>query len=234
MRSAILKKHRNQLPKFLEERGFEASDFELHETELSIELQYRSSPMKFKLFRSKDSFEAFTYQFTRFTANFQNKAFTSKYVDFDGILNALNGWVRDHLNEYISDIEEIDYLNQWINSSGSVEIEQIDFESSEPFKTDEIQQIKIGLEEVKYLVTQHLELTKNEVELVNRRIDYLADSLERTSRKTDWKNIAISTLINLITTLSLNPEQASTLWGMFHKIIHSIPRLVETVMKHVP
>lgn len=234
MKSGILKKHRNKLPKFLEERGFEPSDFELIETELSIELQYRLSPMKFVLIRSKDSFELYTYQFTRFTANFQNKEFKSKYEYFDEILNALHTWITVHLNEYISDVEEIDYLSQWVNSSGSVEIGQIDFESSEPFKPEEVQQIKIGLDEVKYLISKNIELTKTEISIVNQRIDYLAESLERTSTKTDWKNIAISTLINLITTLSLSPEQASTIWGMFHKIIHSIPKLVETVMKHVP
>lgn len=231
MKSSILKKHRNQLPKFLEDRGFTSSDFEIQETEFSIELKYKSSPMKFKFIRSKDSFVAYTYEFTRFAANFQTKSYASKYISFEEILVSLDGWIKNHLKEYISDLQEVDYLSQWIYSSNSVEIEQIDFDSVEPFKTDEIQQIKIGLDEVKYLVSKNLDLTETEISIVNKRIEYLADSLERTSCKTDWKNIAISTLINLITTLSLNPEQASTLWAMFHKIVESIPKLMGPIVK---
>lgn len=86
-------------------------------------------------------------------------------------------------------------------------------------------QVKLALEELKLLI--HGSICKNEDEkkIVNNRLDYLIEASEKQN-KFDWKSIAVSTLLGIATSLSLDTEKGRLLFELFKKVFSIVPLIL--------
>ena len=82
------------------------------------------------------------------------------------------------------------------------------------FTDTEKKQIKSGLDEYKRLIIVNYIPTPEQLELINERLKYLSDSVERLNRF-DWKALAASTVVSIGITLTLNTETGKQLFNLF-------------------
>jgi len=87
-----------------------------------------------------------------------------------------------------------------------------------PFTADEKEYILNGLDEIKqFLLTAH----RLDPELVESRLKYLADSVDRVGRK-DWLNLLISVLVTIVISAALPPETARELFRFAGTVLRQI------------
>src|ERR1700722_16055936 len=216
----ILKKHTNELLKVISEKGFNLNDYNLDRRtssslgEVAV-ITYKKSPMEFWIFPgNSEANNIFTVHYTRFLPTFPRHNNPYRY-NFEELKNIFEGWLKGDLSEYIENENEIDYWK--LIKENPFTIEGIDFTKDEPFTLEEQVQLKLGLEEIKTLVSKKFELNHEQIEKVNKRIDYLIGATKRVS-KIDWRGIAISYIMETATDLALDEQKRSIFFGLFSKL----------------
>ena len=103
---------------------------------------------------------------------------------------------------------------------------EIEFENQANFNLDEKAQIKLAINDLKLLIHKSLETTEEEQILVNKRLDYLIDAVNRLN-KFEWKSVAISTIMSISIALTLDTTKGQLLWDLFKKVFSIIPMLIK-------
>ena len=96
-------------------------------------------------------------------------------------------------------------------------IEGIDFTKPELFTQEEKEQLKLGLEEIKLLMSKDFGLNSAQIEKVNNKIDYLIGATKRLN-KIDWKSITIAYLMEMASDLTLDQNKRTAFFGLFSKL----------------
>jgi len=226
----MLKKYKNDLPSFFEQLGFNSGDFTIQESGLNTILTFRESPMKFIITQNNTDFHQFTYKNTIFNPSFSQNIFNSKYLTFAQIKEHLKAWIDKELSPYKFELDEPDQFTFWLNQHDKyVNIESINFDTDQPFNKDEIKALKEGLLETKSLIIKEFHLVQAQQIILSERIQYLIEASNRAGSKTDWKNILISTILNLGLTLALDGEKAKQLWSLFGKVLNRMPSIGDLI-----
>ncbi len=228
----VLKKHTNELLKVIIETGRDVNDFELKRHRNSsvgeaVQIVYKDSPMSFWVMpHSTDSLDVFKIAQVQFLPNFPENISDYPY-NLTEVKEIFKGWLSSHLAEYVENLMETDYWE--IIKTNPLTIDSIDFTKNEPFSLDEQKQLKLGLEEIKVLLAENFGLTKTQIELVHKRMDYLSEATERL-KKTDWKGITISTIVAIAYDLSFDEYKRSMLFGLFSKLWAIVQQLPPTII----
>lgn len=222
----MLKKYKNQLPQFLEQHGFRGTQFKFTENKETSTLNYLGSPMTFYFHQTKTRFDTFTFGYSRFDPAFSNVSHQSTALLFDAILTQLQKWLSGPLKEYIDETEGPDKLMDWINAGQEFKkIQEIDFDSIDNFTEEEEARLKIGLIEIKELIISKFQFNNEQLNILTERFQYLEESIDRTQTKTDWKNIFIATLINIVTTVTFDPNMRQFIIHAFTEFFNGLGAL---------
>lgn len=214
------KVHKNQLFNFITStHNIEA--FELLENQKiqSLDgdiLQVKNSPMQFSIRISIDSYNKFDFCYTTYSPGFKLSDIYPQegFVDFDEVLTSLDRWLNFHVKPYQEDLDEPDLWKQYIEGQDS--LDEINFENQTEFSDDEKQKVLMSVNELKYLIKRELNTSDEEQKLINERLDYLVDSMDRLN-KYDWKGAAFNSLFSIVTALSLDTEKGKLLFELFKK-----------------
>lgn len=128
-----------------------------------------------------------------------------------------NSWPDQCSNFYswLDNLErELSIKNPWENIKDYLPSNEIDFRDKDinsEFSFQEVAQIEASLNNFKTQLLEKYTLSAEQIEIISRKIDYLCDTAKR-SRKIDWKNIFVGSMINLMITINLSPEQAYAFW----------------------
>ena len=231
----MLKKYKNELPSFFEQIGFKSGDFRIRESGQNTILTYRESPMKFTVIQNPADFNQFVFSKILFNPQYSQFSFNNRYLLFDELKKHLEAWTKGELSNFIYEQEGPDQFDAWLNQHKEyVNIENIDFESNEPFNKAELETLKAGLLEVKDLITEKFDLAERQKKILGERIEYLIAASERASTKTDWKNILISTVITIGYDLAFNAEKSAQLWALFGKVLNKLPKIGDIISQLNP
>ena len=223
----ILKKYTNELLKVLIEEGKDVNLFELKRLNEGASneianIVFKGTPMSFAIrLADVDTRDVFRISFTQFHAGFPH--FDDYYpYPLDETKSIFKNWLNEDVNKYIENENEVDYWK--IAKENPLTIESIDFTKNEPFSIDDQKQMVIGLEEIKLLLSQNFSLTNQQIEITNNKIEYLAEATKRLN-KTDWKGIAISTIVTIAYDLAFDETKRTMLFGLFSKLWAVIQQL---------
>jgi hypothetical protein len=92
------------------------------------------------------------------------------------------------------------------------------------FTENEKEQLKLALNDLKILIIEKFTETQSQIDLVSQNVNYLIEKVESLN-KFDWKSVAMSVVVNICTSLMLDPEKARLIWNWFVNLVSSIPRL---------
>lgn len=179
-----------------------------------FEIRLKDTPMQFKVQRKYD-FNSFECQATKFTPDF---SLTYKgSCDTIGAYSFFGDWLKEHVQAYI---ENLSVPNYWELMEGegqsffSTDGKDSEFEK---FNKDEITRIRMSINEFKILIVKEFDPSDEEIKLINSRLKYLSDSLDRLN-KFDWKGLVVSTLISISITLSMDTNTGNRLFELFKSV----------------
>ena len=225
----ILKKYKNKIYQVVKDSNIDLKIIKKEEATDDyrdyFSLSYDDS-MKFSVRNTLDSFFKFEFKYTKFEKNYPETEWLPKgyYAGIELVLEELNNWINTELKDYASEFEELDYWDKAEDNLEYLDYEYIDFEDQKEFTLEEKEQVKVGLNEVQLTINSKLKLDEHQKQLVERRIKYLEEAIERNN-KTDWKSIAISTFLGLIMNLGVDTNTGKLIWQIVQSIFSNIPSL---------
>ncbi len=226
----MLKKQKNALMKLIQEHGLPIECFEVTEGEReghpTFSIKYRNSPFVFIILEDENNFHRIRNIFyTIFNVNFPvHKCYAKSDPTNADIYDSFKQWITNHLIPYIDESVEPD-LWQQLKENQLVTGETLGTEETSPFTAPEKVQLKLSINEFKYLIEEKFKPTEKQLDIINARLNYLTDSVERLNR-IDWKSLALSTVISIGIALSLSHEQGQSLFALFKQVFMKIQYLL--------
>ncbi|HTK22399.1 MAG TPA: hypothetical protein VL442_22935 [Mucilaginibacter sp.] len=220
----MLKRYKNQLFQFLLNHPLGVDNFEVKEVNGIFYIRYlKTKPISFfSISKGAD----YSYLWPSATV-FGNsiKELTNSAVPFEKVFELFKIWIDTVLPEIIEEENEIDLWEEYKKRISIKPLISEDYKDFSVFTKDEKEVIKLGLNEIKLLINQRFTESIEQQQIVENRINYLAESLTRIENKTDWKGILINTIISMSIALSLDSQKGQELYNLFVHILQTIPYL---------
>jgi len=187
-------------------------------------ITFKQTPLKFLIINAPNSYEAFKYMYTFYAPGFpiSHNLPGTGFCNFNTLIGYLADWLGNQLNPYIEDLVETDLWATYINSPKSLNLSVINFNEQTAFSTQE--RVKFAILELKLLIQQQFQTSAAQQQLVNERLDYLADGVDRLN-KFDWMGILFNIIIAITIALTLDTEKGRSLYELFKKVLSGIPQL---------
>lgn len=125
---------------------------------------------------------------------------------------------------------EIEQPDLWGELERIKEFGDIEYEvenTMQQFSYQETSQIEEGINNIRDYLIKEVKGNAEEVMKINEKLDYLIDASKRMGR-IDWRNVFIGTVVNIITSVGLNPEQVQVVAQLFQSAVTGIMRLVSS------
>ncbi|MEH0019347.1 MAG: hypothetical protein V6Z89_06830 [Desulfobacter sp.] len=221
----MLKKDKNRFIDVINANKLDPSHFRHIEKEVDNKpafiLRLENTPLFFMARNETDDFHSFDCRYIQFAPNFPKSeyypdgTFGNDWMGIDGLLETFANWLKSHVKVYLNEIETPDLWNQIKNST----ISNIKFEESDshkPFNKIEKERIRTALKSFKIELISHYNPSSEEIKIIDEKLSYLSRKLDELN-KFDWQAIAISTIISISITLSLDTDKGNALFSMFKK-----------------
>lgn len=230
----ILKKYKNELFTVLETSGVSIDSFEVkNETKQNMlgqemhtfKILLIDSPLYFTVIESPLSFDQFGVTYIKFApkfSEFDSAGFLVQADDFDTVKNKFMSWLNSDILNYLDDKNGFDLWKDYF--SHNINFTKINYQDLSKFTAKEREQVKIGLDQFKISLITKITFDSRQLEAIGQRIKYLSEAVDRLD-KTDWKSIAISTILSLITALSVDTNTGKLIIDLFKKSFQIVPKL---------
>ena len=126
-------------------------------------------------------------------------------------------WLVDDVKPFLENQSLPDLWQQLEQQKPLVTGEQITDDETQPFSEEQKKLIRMSINEFRVVITKEFQPSKDEMKVIEDRLNYLSESLDRLNRF-DWKSVAISTVMSISITLSLDTEKGNQLRASFKQI----------------
>lgn len=209
-----------------------------------------AAPMRFEVRHSEGSFDQVTYRYSVFAPGFpyakpdrpKNYASQSegrrKFIDseiaggwhpvtiwcaFQQAATAFRNWLKLHVKPALTEAAARDL---WADAASAVpNFDHLPPGEAEPFGTTEQTQVREAIAHFSGLIEETFAPDVEQMREISARLNYLADAVQRLN-KFDWKALAVSTVIGVGTTLSLDTQAGRQMWALFRQAMQAIGRLL--------
>jgi len=228
----MLKRDKNRLLEVIQLSSFDVRHFHVNETldenDLSVfVITYKDTPFKFTVTTSDFSYYDLDYRRTLMAPGYPLSEFSlaESWHDIDTICEALDFWLQNELKDYIEDLNAPDLWAELASGPSIISDSQFEEDTISYFSAEEKKQIKIAINRFRARLIEEFQVTQEHLKLIDRRLQYLANALDRLNRF-DWKGVLISTVLGISTALSLDTEQGKVLWNIAKEIFSQAIRLL--------
>ena len=226
----MLTKYKNSFIEVISSNGFVPNDFEVSELKEGriFELKLTGTPFKFQIRHAPNNFHEFDCRYTKFAPNFtfsQNIP-PKEYAGIKRIHNIFEHWLLTDIAIYFDELKEPNLWQQLQNKETLVSGKEITDNDLLSFSTEEKAQIRLSINEFKLLIIKEFNPSQNEISIIENRLVYLSEALDRLNR-IDWKAITISSVISISITLSLDTEKGKLLFNLFKQVFSGIIKLLQ-------
>jgi hypothetical protein len=226
------KKFKNEIFNYLNDTNLGKDNFDIEESieyELSTtSIIFKDSPLKFIIRTSAASYDLLDYRFVTFSPEFKMSDIypSQDWAYFTEVFDSFKSWINNHVAEYVEELQIPDLWSEYKKGNKTLRFNEINFENRENFSFEEKEQIKMAINELKLLIHKNMETSDEEQQLVNNRLDYLIEAMNRLN-KFDWKSVAISTTMSISIALTLDTSKGQLLFDLFRKVFSIIPMLIK-------
>lgn len=231
----MLKEHKNRLLEIIQESEVDISKFEAFDQKnLRFVIELKNTPIVFIIQQNPDNFDQFLFDYTKYEPNFPFKSdtFTNDielalptYEALSTIEPEFNYWLNAVVKRYLYEKEMPDLWSYVRNYTPLSSISSIPEEDYQPFSDEQKLQIRLGLKEFKKLVVENYNPTKDQLEFISERLDYLSDAVDRLNRF-DWKGLTLSILTSIAINLTIDTQGGKMLFELFTKALQSVIKLL--------
>jgi hypothetical protein len=250
----VLTSHKNALFAAVRNAGLDTALFETQELEPNgFIVRLKQPPLEFELLHSPTTFERFRCRCKRFAPGLPYmagpiKGHNTKYHmseaearelaqpepngwiprdnwwDLSRILDQFETWLDKHVKRAVSDLAQPDL---WSNTATVPNVYEgaPSTHAEDRFTPAERDQIRLAVAQFRIRIVEDFSPDAEQTENIDRRLDYLAAAADRLNRF-DWTALAVSTVIGVATTLSLDTAAGRELWEMFRDVFHAVAHLL--------
>ncbi|MCF7493615.1 hypothetical protein L3V35_00940 [Vibrio sp. L5-1] len=215
----MLKKHKNGFLEIIEESGFHASQFKAVEKEVDSNpgfiLQFVNSPLAFLTRTNSTDYFEHDFRYVLFAPSYPKSEYVPEngWCSINDVYEGLKQWLENHILVYLDEIDIPDLWSQIESQNLFVEDPMVN-RSEKGFDKAEKERIVLAIEHFKSLVKLEYKPTEEQLEVINDRLGYLVESVDRLN-KVDWQGVAVSTIISISIALSLDTNRGSELFSLF-------------------
>jgi hypothetical protein len=225
----MLKQYKNRLFQEIHNKGLDPRSFQTKETRIeghsAFVLQLMNTPLKFIIRNSSDSYHRLDCSYSQFGPSFPMSAYypplEGSWTRVDQVLVRFSKWLEDCVKPYLEELLEPDLWEQVQLGGPIIGTSKPREEDRLGFSADEAAQIRLAMKEFRLLVVKTFDPSQEEKEVIDARLDYLAEAVDRLNRL-DWRSVAITTVISISITLSLDTEKGRILFGLFQQVFSRV------------
>jgi hypothetical protein len=207
----LTKLQRNRLYEAIADSGIDPGECTLEVNRKGAVIKHDSG----STFDFSDSFTGEKYKCTAKVTDGSDKSFSIAH-ELGILLSAVREWAR----EIKETTEAVDYWAEMLLNRELIDDIQDRDSGNTPFTLDEQKQIADQFQEIRKQLRQQFELTNEQIEQIDARLDEAVEASTRMGRK-DWRLLFGGTILNLIVTDTLTPGVAGHIFTMvMHGLIH--------------
>ncbi len=229
----MLKRHKNRLLEVIQASSlFDGRDFHIDETldeqDLPIfVITYNDSPFRFTVLARSSSYHDLDYKHTLLAPGYPLSGFSldEGWHNIDTVCEALKYWLDHELKEFVEDLNVPDLWAELAAGQSLGSDFQLEENDISQFSAEEKKQIRVAINCFRARFIDEFQVTQEHLELIDKRLHYLADALDRLNRF-DWKGVLISTVFGISTALSLDIERGKVLWNIAKEVFSQAIRLL--------
>jgi hypothetical protein len=138
------------------------------------------------------------------------------------VVTTFRRWLHDNV---IAAIDDEPITDMWLDAHSAIAAASVlnaarpDADSS--FTEQEREQLRIAITNFHLLVVKTFAPEVEQARDIAARLSYLQTALDRLNRF-DWKGVALSTIIGVATSLSLDTERGKLLWRLFQQALGTL------------
>jgi len=222
----ILKKYSNTLLTIVQKSGLEPTLFEAKNVTIDrrryfvIQARIHNSLLRFAVCSSDDRFDSFIIRHSTFRPKFLLGPLDVASSP-QRLYEKFEDWLNSVVKSYLDELSSPNFWQMLEDTRSDVMRETAAPDYSEVFSEEEKIQLRFSINEFRLLVVNNFNPNKEELAAINDRLEYLSDAIDKRN-KFDWKGIAIHTVITIIVTLALNPDQSQQLFQLFKQVFSNI------------
>lgn len=205
----LLTTQKNSLFEIISSFNLSPNQFEFVDAQGRNNPATRSTKLKFKnsnFFFSFESAQNSTYHYAIYSPGESTYVMEDYPQYWKNQLMTFTKWVV-----YLK--REITAPDKWENLHKQIDNLGVKFDNDErKFTIPEYEELSSKLEVLKSQLSR-LDLLPEQIEALNSKIDFLAESAKSMS-KFDWKSLFIGTIVNTTLQLALGEEQISLIWNL--------------------
>jgi len=226
----MLKKYRNGFIEIIEKSGYTTSQFKHHEKDIdgspAFILQLENTPLYFMARNNPHNFHELDAKYVEFSPGYTQSDYypANGWGSIENVYYYFQVWLSEHVDLYREEIGAPDLWEQ-LDHQVLFDIDPLAEPSENLFNKVEKQQVSNAIENFERMVKSEFSPSEEQIEMMNNRLEYLVESLEKQN-KSDWQSIAISTLISISITLTLDTEKGKILFELFKSAFHSAGKLI--------
>lgn len=217
----MLKKYKNSFLEIIQQEQLNPELFsvseESNENFQIFCIQYLNTPFYFKTKNYLNGYHRFEYSLICFDAQYSKVNFSIRskdnFYDINDIYNVFRNWLNDHIKEFLDELLQPDLWTQIENQRKL----SLNFEYNENDKSYFSEEKKVllhqGINTFRYLIISNLNPNSDEIKIIDERLNYLIESLDRLNRF-DWKSLLITTIMSISIALSLDTEKGKYFYDL--------------------
>lgn len=223
----MLKKYRNGFLEIIDKNNlapiqFDAIEEIIDDRECFI-ISLKDTPLKFIVRGSSLSHHKFEYSYVQFVPNYTQTEYMPKHTweDIGSIYAKFDEWLKDHITVYMDDLLTPDLWEQIKLQKPLMSTSEFIEHDTSHFSEEEKSQLRLSLSEFKLLIAENFKPTKEQMRIIDDRLNYVSDALDRLN-KFDWKSILISTALSISVALSLDTARGKLLFDLLKKVLSNV------------
>ena len=190
----MLNEHKNGLLDVLKREGFDPELFVAEEYGIvrflsGFKLTFADTPLWFSAENPKDSYELFTCFWTAFSPGFTQRS-SRELLALPEMYEFFVVWLNSHVRKYLDSLLVPNLWEQIETQKKLLSFDAVDQDTGF-YSDDEKAALRSSLNTAKLFITERFSPSEDQVEMINERFDYLAQSLDRLSKR-DWKPLLLS------------------------------------------
>ncbi len=219
----MLKKYKNSLHEIIAKHGVDPRVFEPLERSFeghpAFILRVRETDLRFIMRSKTDNNHALDCLYTRYLPDFPLSPFFphGEWGKIDLINEKFNKWVERHVQDYLNDLFEPDLWEQLRNQEVTISGSELSEDDTAKFSDEEKVQLRLLLNEFRLVVAETFKPNSEQMRVVDNRLHYLSESLERLNRF-DWRSVLLTTTLSISVALSLDTARGKILFDLLKKV----------------
>jgi hypothetical protein len=229
----MLNKVKNPLYEQIIASGLAIADFSILETSdlerTRFEVTYMPASLVFRLSQDLRQANRFFVAVNRYLGGGKKSPplGVGFHITLPKVIDRFRKWLKDDVMAAIED-ETIPDLWENARAAASVATTLNDAprDHDDTFTPDERERVKAAIANFHVLVVQTFKPDAQQAEEISAKLSYLQSAVERLNRF-DWKGVALSTIIGIATSLSLDTEKGRLLWTLFQQAASAVQQIVK-------